>query len=191
MFANRRGVFKGLLLLACGALVVALLGLAACGGEETSTSGTEATEGSTGDGGSTPAPDSADVADADPDDLEVIRGWSETLSEGDVEGAAGFFAIPSTAENGPILVKIESRADAIDFNRSLPCGATVLSAQTTGNLTTATFELSERPGGGCGQGVGGTASTSFAVEDGKIVEWRRIVEPGQGGGGGSSSASPS
>ena len=115
----------------------------------------------------------------------MIEDWSATLSEGDVEGAADYFAIPSTAENGPLLIKIESRADAIAFNESLPCGAEVISAQTEGEFTTATFRLSERPGGGCGTGVGGTASTSFVIEDGKIVEWRRIDgQPPSGGDGG-------
>ena len=35
-------------------------------------------------------------------DLEVIEGWSRALSEGDVDAAAGYFALPSTAENGTI-----------------------------------------------------------------------------------------
>ena len=134
--------------------------LAACGG---------------GGDETTSATDSA-FADADPDDVEVIDAWSSTLAGGDVEGAADYFAIPSTAENGPALIPIESRADAIAFNRALPCGAELISARTTGDFTTATFELSDRPGGDCGTGAGQTASTSFEIEDGKIVEWRRVDE---------------
>ncbi|MCB0876890.1 MAG: hypothetical protein R2718_11625 [Solirubrobacterales bacterium] len=124
---------------------------------------------------------------ADAGDVEVIEAWARTLAAGDEEGAAGYFAIPSVAENGPTLVKIESRADAVAFNRALPCGAEVVSARTTGELTTATFVLSDRPGGDCGAGAGATASTTFEIEDGKIVEWRRVDDaptPGGAGEGG-------
>lgn len=127
---------------------------------------------------------------ADPSDVEVIKAWSAALTEGDVEGAAELFAIPSTAQNGPITVRIETEADALAFNESLPCGSEVISARSEGDFTSATFRLEERPGADCGTGVGETASTSFQIEDGKIVEWRRIDElppgdggPPQGGGG--------
>lgn len=133
-----------------------------------------------GDGG-----DPATTAAADRDDVAVIEGWAKALAAGDEAAAADYFAIPSTAENGPLLTRIDSRADAVAFNRSLPCGAEVVSARTTGDLTTATFSLSDRPGGDCGAGAGATASTSFEIVDGKIVEWRRIDDgpaPEDGGG---------
>ena len=39
----------------------------------------------------------------------------------------------------------------------------------------ATFELTERPGPGeCGTGVGVLVRTAFRIEDGLIVEWRRV-----------------
>jgi hypothetical protein len=166
MFAYRWGHFKGLLTLVCalGAIVVA--GCGGSGGGEPSTAG-----------GSTSGSTSADTADADPGDLEVIEDWSNTLSEGDVKGAAGYFALPSTAQNGTVLVHMLNLGDAIAFNDSLPCGAEVTSARSEGAFTTATFRLTERPGGDCGSGVGGKASTSFQIEDGKIVEWRRIDAP--------------
>ncbi len=156
MFAHRS---------AAALVLAALLASAAgCGGGDESTS----TE---------PTADSGDVA--------VIEGWAEALATGDERGAAAYFAIPSTAENGPLLAKIESRADAVAFNRSLPCGAEVVSARTTGELTTATFLLSDRPGGDCGSGAGATAATTFEIEDGKIVEWRRVDDaPSPGGGDG-------
>lgn len=160
MFAYRGSLFKWLPVLLCA------ISFAGCGGG--------------GATGSDPAT-GADTADADPGDVQVIEDWSAALAEGDVEAAADYFAIPSTAENGPLLTKIDSRADAIAFNRSLPCGAEVVSAQTAGDFTTATFELADRPGGDCGSGAGGTASTSFQIEDGKIVEWRRIDDAAPAG----------
>jgi len=181
MFAHRSELFKSrfprvfviALLAALGALVFAECGSDESDGITISPSGSE---------------DSAETAEADAEDLEVIEAWSQTLSEGDVEGAAEYFAIPSTAENGPII-EIESLEDAIVFNEALPCGAEVISARSEGEFTTATFRLSERPGGACGAGTGGEASTSFVIEDGKIVEWRRIDDaPAPGDGGGSESA---
>ena len=150
MFAYRSSLFKGLLVAFCA------IALASCG---------------SGDSASATGPS---TASADPADVEVIEGWAGALADGEVEAAADYFAIPSTAENGTLLTKIDSRTDAIAFNESLPCGGEVVSAQTAGDFTTATFELSDRPGGDCGQGAGGTASTAFQIEDGKIVEWRRI-----------------
>jgi hypothetical protein len=79
------------------------------------------------------------------------------------------------AENGPILVEIEDLEDARAFNASLPCGAELTSAEPDGEFVLATFRLTERPGPGrCGSGAGNTAQTAFVIEDGRIVEWRRV-----------------
>jgi hypothetical protein len=147
-------VKRALTLLVAGAL------LAACGG---------------GDSDSEPEIS----GDADPEEVRVIDEWASTLASGDVEGAARFFAIPSVAENG-ITLQIDSFEDAVRFNVSLPCGAELISAEAEGEFTTATFRLIERPGPGtCGDGTGGTAQTSFVIEDEHIVEWRRVGLPGE------------
>lgn len=172
MFAYPAGLFKGqsvrVLLLA--AIAALSLLLSACGGSEGG-----ATSASEGDEDAT--------AEAESDDLEVIRAWSDALSEGDTEDAARYFAHPSTAQNGPVLIRIFSTEDAVAFNETLPCGSEVISAKTEGQFTTATFRLKQRVGADCGQGVGGKATTSFQIEDGKIVEWRRIDDLPPGGGG--------
>jgi hypothetical protein len=150
-------------------LALALLALAACGGGDDS--GSAATGTSAGEV----------AGEADPADVEVIDGWVTALRHGDVDAAAGYFAIPSVAENGPVLVRIRSEDDARSFNESLPCGALLVRADTAGEFTTATFRLTERPGPGvCGAGTGGTAKTSFVIRDGEIVQWRRV---GAAGGG--------
>jgi hypothetical protein len=152
---------------AVGAILsVALLALSACGG-----------------GSSTSSTSSAATikGDAKPADVQVIDGWVTALRKGDVGAAAGYFATPSVAQNGPILVRIHSLDDARRFNESLPCGARLIRADSAGEFTTATFRLTERPGpGACGPGTGGIAKTSFVIRDGKIVQWRRV---GAGGGG--------
>ena len=121
---------------------------------------------------------------ADPADVQVIDDWARTLRAGDVSGAADYFAIPSVAQNGG-TVRIDALADARAFNSSLPCGAVLVEAVSAGDLTIATFKLTERPGpGACGFAVGAEATTAFLIEDGKIVEWRRILDDESGGDGG-------
>lgn len=115
--------------------------------------------------------------DADAEDVQVIDEWATALAGGDVDAAAAFFAIPSLAENGPILTVIEDVDDARRFNASLPCGAELIEAEADGEFTLATFRLIERPGPGtCDDGVGETAQTAFLIEDEEIVEWRRVLE---------------
>ena len=79
-----------------------------------------------------------------------------------------------------MTLEIETVEQAELFNASLPCGAELTEAVTEGEFTTATFRLTERPGPGtCGQGADGTAQTSFVIEDGRIIEWRRVALPGE------------
>jgi hypothetical protein len=113
--------------------------------------------------------------------VAVIEGWVETLSEGDVEGAADYFALPSVAENGPAPVTLRSHADAIAFNRSLPCGGALVKARPLGRFIAATFRLTDRPDGDCGSGTGHLARTAFVIRDGKIVQWRRLPDPSRSG----------
>jgi hypothetical protein len=113
---------------------------------------------------------------ADPEAIAVIDDWSTKLRSGDVDAAAELFAIPSVAQNGP-TVHIDDIGEARRFNASLPCGAELIRAEPDGDLVLATFRLAERPGpGSCGTGTGETAQTTFLIEDGEIVEWRRVFE---------------
>jgi hypothetical protein len=133
-----------------------------------------------GCGGSDDGPDVP--GSADPAEVEVIDRWARELTAGDINAAAEQFAIPSVAQNVRVY-EIDSLGEARFFNASLPCGATLVEAHPEGELTIATFELTERPGEGtCGDGTGNEAATAFRIVDGKIVEWRRVVpddeEPG-------------
>ena len=122
-----------------------------------------------------PSPATQVPGNAAPADVAVIDEWSRALAAGDVDAAAAFFALPSVAENGPIVVEIEDRDDARAFNASLPCGARLVKARSEGDFTVATFRLFERPGAGvCGAGSGDQARTAFVIEDERIVEWRRV-----------------
>jgi hypothetical protein len=107
----------------------------------------------------------------------VIGNWVDALRAGHVQVAAGYFALPSVVENGTPPERIETRADAVAFNRSLPCGAKLVQAKPEGRFIAATFRLTERPGGACGSGVGQLARTAFIIRDGKIAQWRRLPNP--------------
>ncbi len=114
----------------------------------------------------------------------VIDEWVKALSRGDVSGAADLFALPSVVDNGTPPINLRSRADAVLFNRSLPCGGKLVRARPDGRYIAATFRLTERPGGDCGSGVGELARTAFLIRDGKIVEWHRLPTPRGGAGPG-------
>jgi len=108
----------------------------------------------------------------------VIQGWSEALLGGDVEKATSFFALPVTVSNGTPPVTLRTRAQVQLFNRTLPCGARLTGVRRRGRYLEASFRLTERPGGQCGQGVGGAARTAFLIRGGRIAEWRRVPEAG-------------
>jgi hypothetical protein len=114
---------------------------------------------------------------ADADAVQVIRSWADELRAGDVSAATDRFAIPSLVQNGTPPLRLTNRRQIEAFNQSLPCGAKLTEAISSGKYTIATFELTERPGpGDCRGGVGDTAKTAFVIHDGRITEWRRVVD---------------
>lgn len=158
------------------ALALAALALtvppAGCGSDSGGSSSGSADTGAA----TTTVPGGADAAD-----VKVIDGWATALSAGDIEMAASYWALPSTASNGTPPLELTTKPEVIAFNEALPCGADLVKATTDKGLTTATFDLTDRPGGGCGPGAGGQASTVFKIENGKIADWRRAPDPpGQG-----------
>ena len=118
---------------------------------------------------------------ADADVVSVIQQWANELRAGDVDAASDRFAIPSIVQNGTPPLRLTDRNEVKEFNESLPCGAKLTDAVPAGRFTIATFELTERPGPGeCGSGVGETAKTAFVIHDGRIAEWRRVVDQNEG-----------
>lgn len=119
-----------------------------------------------------PPPDEVDGAD-----VAVVRLWASTLQRGDVAAAARLFALPSAVANGSRPIALSTRAQVRAFNRSLPCGADVLSARAAARgFIIVTFRLTERPGGDCGSGTGNTARAAFHVTDGLIDHWLRVED---------------
>jgi hypothetical protein len=116
---------------------------------------------------------------AEAESRRVINGWLRALRRGDVTRAAHYFALPSKFQNATPVLTLDSERERIAVNLSLPCGAKAVDMGGAGAYTIVTFKLTKRPGGDCGNGVGGTARGAIRVEGGKITEWYRLPdEPG-------------
>ncbi len=113
-------------------------------------------------------------------DASVIRDWAQALRSGNIAKAASYFALPAVVADGTAPVRIDTPAQARDFNRLLPCGAQLVSTSRHGAYIFATFKLTNRVGGGCGSGTGTLAATAFLIRNGKIARWLRLPNPGSG-----------
>lgn len=191
-------------LLAIGTLALALA-LSACAGSQ-SDEGTDATVASpapaaqaptasdpappAGESAPEPAP-SNDGREAEPParsdassppdaaELEnVVRTWSEALNAGDNETAADLFAEGAVVIQGGSALQLATREAAIIFNRSLPCSGAIVDFSFVDNAIVATFELGDRPQGGCDAEPGTLAAAVFVIEDGLIQLWQQIPVPG-------------
>jgi hypothetical protein len=169
-------------------LTAAALGVGGCGGgddgEGDGTRGAGATATAPAPGATSPGGSNGSGGGSGPRgsralaaDLAVVRQWATTLQRGDVDGAARLFALPSAVANGTRPIALTTRAQVRAFNRTLPCGADVLSARAAARgFFVVTFRLTERPGGDCGSGTGNTARAAFHVTDGLIDHWLRVED---------------
>ena len=108
----------------------------------------------------------------------VITRWSNELRAGHVRRAAAYFALPVIVQNATPPLRLTSRRQVLEWNRTLPCGAHVVKIIAGAQYAVATFVLTERPGSpsGCGS-TGRLAATAFLIRHDKIVEWRRVLVP--------------
>jgi hypothetical protein len=106
----------------------------------------------------------------------VINAWLRALRHGEVKRAAHYFALPSKFQNATPVLTVDSEAERIAVNLSLPCGATAREMGGAGAYTIVTFKLTKRPGADCGTGVGGTARGAIRVERSRIKEWYRLPD---------------
>jgi hypothetical protein len=104
----------------------------------------------------------------------VIRRWSMAVNLGEYERAAAFFERGAVVEQ-LIEIRLATREDAVEFNRSLPCRADVTDVQREKRSTLAAFRLREGRTGECEEG--GRARVRFVIRDGEIHEWRQLPTP--------------
>jgi hypothetical protein len=158
-----------------GVLAALALGAAACGGGGDDRPRAAATPSATTEPEATAEPESSR---ADAADVRVVRDWADTLRAGRIRAAARYFALPSLVSNGTPPIKLQTRAEAEFFNRTLPCGAKLIDTEPAPHgFFIATFRLTERPGAGeCGSGTGETARTAFRVRDDHITDWLRVQD---------------
>ena len=81
-------------------------------------------------------------------EVAAIRGWADALRGGDVEKAAGYWALPVDREPTAARLELRTRAAVRFFNETLPCGAKLESTERESGFVVATFRLTERPGEG-------------------------------------------
>jgi uncharacterized protein YceK len=106
-------------------------------------------------------------------DEATVRLWTRALYEGNYERAAGFFAPRAIVQQGGTLV-LRSHREAVAFNRSLTCRATVRSiSHETGGVLLSTFNLGPGPRGGCSGG--GTVRVRFFIRRGLIETWHQLA----------------
>jgi hypothetical protein len=168
----------------CAALAVLAVSTAACGGDSdgprasATPTPTASEEREAPDATATPDRSEPESTPPDPADVRVVRRWADTLRAGHVRAAARYFALPSLVSNGTPPIRLETRAEAEFFNRTLPCGARLIGTEPAPHgFFIATFRLTERPGPGqCGDGTGETARTAFRVRAGHITDWLRVQD---------------
>lgn len=110
----------------------------------------------------------------------VINAWLRAVREGDIDRAAGYFAEPSTVQNGTPVLTLTSKAAREEFSGSLPCGAFATGYGYADGYVIVEFELTERRGGDCMGAAGRSARGAIKVEGRRITEWYRL--PGASGG---------
>jgi len=74
---------------------------------------------------------------------------------------------------GGNVIFLQTHADAVRFNSSLPCSGTIVELSTKGDTTTATFLLGDRKESRC-DAPGQKAVAAFEVHRGKIVLWHQL-----------------
>jgi limonene-1,2-epoxide hydrolase len=103
----------------------------------------------------------------------IVREWSDALNAGDNERAADLFARGAQVVQGNNIVLLQTHADAVVFNSSLPCSGKIVDVTTDNDTATATFVLGDRKASHC-DAPGQKAVAAFKVVRGKIVLWHQL-----------------
>jgi limonene-1,2-epoxide hydrolase len=107
---------------------------------------------------------------------KVVRAWSDALNADDNERAADLFATDAQVVQGDLIRRLHTHAEAVAFNRGLPCSGRVVDVDVRGDEVEATFVLGDRRFSKC-DGPGERAAAIFRIENGKIVLWHQVGAP--------------
>ena len=106
-------------------------------------------------------------------DEATVRLWTRALYDGDYDRAARFFAPRAIVQQYGTRV-LRGHREAVAFNRSLTCRATVRSIRhEPGGVLLSTFNLGPGPRGGCSGG--GTVRVRFFIRRGLIETWHQLA----------------
>lgn len=120
----------------------------------------------------TPRDDDAAPPTPNPSRAEqLIQAWLAALEVGDYKRAGSYFARGALVDQGQPM-RLATRADAITFNRLLPCRAHLNDVRRERRTTLATFLLSDGPGGTCT----GSVRVRFTIRDGRFTVFRQLLD---------------
>jgi hypothetical protein len=111
----------------------------------------------------------------------VVRAWSKALNAEDNERAANLFERGARVIQGGRVLRLDTHADAVEWNAGLPCSGHIVSLNVQGDTAEATFLLGPRGQSPC-DGPGERVTALFTVRDGRIVTWHQLPPPEPGGG---------
>jgi hypothetical protein len=114
----------------------------------------------------------AGCGSSDPSAESVVRAWSQALNSDDNKRAADLFAVGAEIVQQGQVRTLNTHAEAVRWNASLPCSGRIVSIETSGHTATATFELADRRHSRC-DGPGERATAIVRVVKGKIVLWHQ------------------
>ena len=112
---------------------------------------------------------------------DVVRAWSRALNTDDNEAAADLFAPGAKVIQNGVEIVLATHADAVRWNRGLPCSGRIVAIERSGNDVTATFVLGDRKSSPC-DGPGDRAAAVFRIRAGRIVLWHQVPPPAAPGG---------
>lgn len=140
------------------------------GGEPTARSTPRPSPKASPRGRTTPPVTSADAERLRP----VLARWADALRKADFEAAGRFFDLPAVVSQG-VPLELRTRRDAEAFNAALPCGARLEEVQQNGRYVVGTFELTDRPGGRCGD-TGNLVRVAFVFSGERFSEWYQVPD---------------
>lgn len=155
--------------------LLAVAVLAGCGGGEDEPSPRVATAApEVAPSAPTPAPTPrSTIPRAQRSDRQVVEGWLQALTDGDIVEAAKAFAPDAVVSNGTPRVRLQTFALRKAFNASFPCGAKLGSFAREKGFLLVTYVLIDRQGSQC-DSPGGEARGIIRVRRGRISEWYRV-----------------